>query len=391
VASGVLDPSQFAANPDQNDTAFNLLVIGDQKTAPADNSTIEVKVVHGAPDAPAVDAVTADGTAIVDDAAYGDVTDYLPVPGADVVTLDITTADQSTRVASYQTTGGVQGVTAVALASGFLSPDDNQSGEAFGLFVFLGTDADDATATAGIPLPEAARVQLAHNAADPGAASVDIFINGALAVNDFAFRTATPFITLPSGAGNVEVDVAGPNAGTNIGDALTPADSLFNASPEFGPGSTTTVFANGVITPADFEGDANTIAFNLYPVAAQEAVETAGNFEFKIFHGATDAPAVDVVAGGSIDLALNLMYGMATPDFASLTPDTDVVVDINAAGGATVASYQVDVAALGVGGATGIVAASGFLTPDNDQNGPAFEPVFFPAAGGASAIIPAAP
>ncbi len=389
IAQGVLDPSQFADNPDDVDTAFNLLVIGDQKTAPASADTIEVRVVHGSPDAPSVDAVTPDGVSIVDDASYGDATGYLPVPGASVVTLDVTTADNSARVASYQTTGGVQGVTAVAVASGFLDPSANNDGPGFGLFVYLGLDAEDATASEGLPLPEAARVQLVHNAADPAALTVDIFINGRLALNDVPFRAASPFITLPSGPGNVTVDIAGAGAGENVGDEIDPQDSLFNASPVFPPGSTTTVFANGVLTPADFDGLAATIEFGLFPIASQEAVGTDGNFEFKVFHGATDAPNVDINALGATIIP-DLAYGTANDMFISLPGDTIATVTVAEAGGADLASYLLNVGDLGLGGASGIVAASGFLSPGDNQNGAAFAPVFFSAEGGAGVALPVA-
>jgi hypothetical protein len=46
-----------------------------------------------------------------------------------------------------------------------------------------------------------ARVQVIHNSADAAAAVVDVYINGGAqpAINDFAFRTATPFIDLTPG------------------------------------------------------------------------------------------------------------------------------------------------------------------------------------------------
>ena len=81
------------------------------------------------------------------------------------------------------------------LASGFLTPSASQDGEAFGLLAVF----PDGT-TALLPQLTDARVQVIHNAADPAAAVVDVYIEEVStdepAIADFAFRTATPYIDL---------------------------------------------------------------------------------------------------------------------------------------------------------------------------------------------------
>jgi hypothetical protein len=42
------------------------------------------------------------------------------------------------------------------------------------------------------------RLQVIHNAADPLAAVVDVYVNGGLAIDNFEFRAATPFIDVPA-------------------------------------------------------------------------------------------------------------------------------------------------------------------------------------------------
>ena len=45
-------------------------------------------------------------------------------------------------------------------------------------------------------LAQTARVQVIHNAPNP---TVDVYVNGVLAIDNFAFRTARPFLDLPAG------------------------------------------------------------------------------------------------------------------------------------------------------------------------------------------------
>ena len=52
---------------------------------------------------------------------------------------------------------------------------------------------------------ENAQVMVIHNAADPGASEVDVFLNGELLANDFAFRTAIPFTELPAGDHTIQI------------------------------------------------------------------------------------------------------------------------------------------------------------------------------------------
>ena len=95
---------------------------------------------------------------------------------------------------------GLEGGSAVVFASGFLTPSANQNGEAFGLYAALGNGT-----VVAFPSVSQARLQVIHNAADKAAASVDVYLwNGdenelVVKLDDFAFRTATPFVDVPAG------------------------------------------------------------------------------------------------------------------------------------------------------------------------------------------------
>ncbi|MDT8325012.1 MAG: DUF4397 domain-containing protein, partial [Bacteroidota bacterium] len=84
------------------------------------------------------------------------------------------------------------------------------------------------TMTAGAGLTaQQARLQVIHNAADPAAASVDIYLNGSILLDDFAFRTATPFVDVPAGVA-LSIGVA-PGNSTGAQDIIATFTPTFDA------------------------------------------------------------------------------------------------------------------------------------------------------------------
>ncbi len=216
-------------------------------------------------------------------------------------------------------------------------------------------------------LAQTARLQVIHNAADPAAASVDVWVNGALlpVFDNFAFRTATPFIDVPAGV-PLTIAVA-PDTSTTEASAI----ATFNVGPLV-DGEKYVLFANGVVGSGfTANPDGANITFDLFPFAGgRESGINPTELDMLIFHGATDAPTVDIVArtGGAAPFTLvdDLSYG----DFfgyASI-PTLEFALDIkDASGTITVATFTVDLRA--AGGGAGVVFASGFLNPGQ---GPAF-------------------
>jgi hypothetical protein len=212
---------------------------------------------------------------------------------------------------------------------------------------------------------EFARLQVIHNAADPGAEVVDVWVNDDLFLDDFAFRTATPFVDVPAGV-DLTIGVAGPSS-TMPGDAL--ATFVVNLVGD----ETYVAVANGVLDPAGFQAnpDGMDIAFTLYTRdQIREMADEMTNVDFVAFHGATDAPTVDVIARGVATVVDDLTYGSFT-DYVSVPADS-YILDVTPGGdnSTIVASYEADLS--GLGGGAAVVFASGFLTPDDDQDGAVF-------------------
>ncbi len=379
VANGVLNPAGFAANPDGVATGFNLFVKSGTREAALDPNNLDFIFFHGATDAPTVDAIAREVATVVDNAAYTDFTDYVSVP-ADKYLIDVTPGDLPSTIVTtsraYLDNAG--GAAAVIFASGFFDPIANPGGKAFKLFYAL----PDGTVKQ-LPFITTAKVQVIHNAADPAAAEVDIYVDGALALDNFAFRTATPYLDLP---GNVPVSIAvAPPTSTSVDDAIATIPATFKAGYGY------IVMATGVLTPALFNPnpDGADIGFNVLVKENTEFVsDRANGLEFFGVHACTDAPTVDIIARDVATLLDNVSYG-AVSDYQIVPANTTYILDV-ALGDApetVVASYEASLAA--VAGQSAVVFASGFLSPELNPEGSLPFGLYYTLADGTTGAFPA--
>ncbi len=375
VANGVLNPANFAVNPDGNSTAFTLFLQNNIRNMAMNGTDVDFVAVHGASDAPSVDVIARTVATIVNDASYGDITGYVTVPPANYV-LDVTPAAGAPIVASFQADlSSLGGGSAVVFASGFLDPSANQNGASFGLFAAL---ANGTVVT--LPATSQARLQVIHNAADPGAAIVDVYVNGSLLLDNFAFRTATPFIFVPAGVVL--------NIGVAAGNSTSVNDTLKNFEVTLQNGNSYIAVANGVLNPANFSvnPDGKSTAFTLFlQDQMRENAVNSGDVDFRAVHGASDAPTVDVIARTVATLVDDASYSDIT-GYVSVPPANYILDVTPAAGSPIVASFQADLSSLGGGSA--VVFASGFLDPSTNQNGAAFG-LFAALANGTVVTFPA--
>ncbi|MEM8907051.1 MAG: alkaline phosphatase D family protein, partial [Bacteroidota bacterium] len=131
---------------------------------------------------------------------------------------------------------------------------------------------------------ETARVQLIHAAQNQ---TVEVQVNGATALPIFAYLTATPYLELPAGQ-PLTIDlipIGGP----------TPETAIETFQVQFAAGESYVVAAHGTFDP----NDNIPVELAVYE-AAQESADNEQNVALLFFHGASDAPGVDVQTGGTI-------------------------------------------------------------------------------------------
>jgi hypothetical protein len=342
-------------DPDENYVAIANGIVGDPDApftldiiAPArqvaEAGGVDFAIVHGSTDAPAVDVEARDVAILAEDLSFGEITDYLNVPAANY-TVDVRPAGSDIIVGSYLAPlTPLNGGAAVVIASGFLNP---QSPDDPG-FALLAVLADGTVLT----LPEianSARLQLVHNSPSP---TVDIWVNNEPFETDFAFRTATAYADVPAGV-NLNVGVA-------LAGSTSPDDILVDFDFVLDPDETYQIIANGIVGDMD-------APFNLEVVAPARETAAADEVAFTVFHGAPDAPAVDIDLGGLGSLVEGLAYTDQSGYFDATA--VNYTLDVFPAGSSDLlATYSAPLESLA--GSALTVMASGFLEPDPDQ--PAF-------------------
>ncbi len=378
VANGIVSPTGYA--PSSMMAPFTLNTFTSPASALPGPTQTQILVNHGSTDAPTVDVVAPfTGTnpvipnVLVNNAAYTNFSNWLTVGTTD---LKLQVRDQFSEnvVQEYSAplqTLGLGGTRITVVASGFLNPAVNSTGPAFGLWV--------ATAAAGslIPLPTttttSTRLQAIHNCADAAAAQVDVWLNSAATgstaikiADNFAFRSATPFIDVPTGQ-LVTVSIASPTS-------TSAASPIANFTYNLAPTSKYQLIASGIVSPTGYTPNSTTAPFTLIANAnVKERATNLANTDVLVFHGATDAPPVNVVAAGNGTIVSNISYGAYNATGYNQLPTNNYTLAVtNVVGTTTVASYLAPLSTLSLTGNAITVLASGFLTPASNSNGAAF-------------------
>lgn len=206
-----------------------------------------------------------------------------------------------------------------------------------------------------------ARVQVIHNSADAAVSVIDVYLDGVLTINDFAFRTASSFIDVPAGT-PISVAVAPANS-TSVGDAIATFPYTLTEN------ETYVLVAEGIVSPTGYS-PATPFDIAVFDMG-REAAASAGNTDVLVHHGSTDAPTVDVdevTAGNLVD---NISYSEFQGYLELATADYQLEVK-DETGTTVVASYDAPLATLNLDDAAIVVVASGFLDPAVNSSGPAF-------------------
>lgn len=249
-----------------------------------------IRAVHTVPDAPAVDIALAGGDVLVSGPAFPNASDYLEVPAG--------TYDLEVRVAGTQdvvlplpgvelTRGTVYDVYAIGTAANgqiypFVIPSPLAAASADASAM---TAAPACAVVLGIGTQTDACVDVIH--ASPDAPAVDVWVNGAPALQNVAFGDFSGWIALPAGEYQVQVTPAGQGVEAAVIDATVTVEA----------GMAYHIAATGTVAQ---------IAPQIYP--ADLSMTEDGNARVRVIHASPDAPEVDIALAGGDVLIANLAF-----------------------------------------------------------------------------------
>jgi len=245
-----------------------------------DDAAARVRVVHAVPDAPAIDLKlnTADGTPVVENVAFTDITDYTTLAGGDA-TFVITAASATEDLFIFEPISLVNGNVYTVVAHGTLDSLDSYP---FGVRVFI--DNDDGSSYVDLTaLPPTSNIRVIHTSYD--ASAVDIRLDDVVEIAALNFGLASSYTEVNSGLRNIVV---------------TPAGS---ATPE--------VISIDLMLQKNFEYtilavDELALIDALY--AVDDRTPDPANAKIRFIHAMPDAPTVDIKVGS----------GMAAATFADV-------------------------------------------------------------------------
>ena len=285
------------------------LVLKDKITPPSGN-LLNIRVVHSAPSAPAVDVyVTAPGadintaTPTLSNVAFTEFSDFLEIPEGDYQ-IRVTTVGSKDPVFDSGTVTLDAGSIFSAVAV------DATSGESPISLVVL---TNDPTTPFFEIDDKSASLRVLHGS--PNAPNVDVLIDDEVVLEDVPYKTASKFLSVASGSRNIKVNAAGTST------------TVINADLDAALNSFTTIIA------ADFSEQIVPLVLPDENTPPADPV----SLKVRVVHGAPSAPPVDVYVtapGADINAATPTLSNVAFTEFSPFLeiPEGDYQIRVTTVG-----------------------------------------------------------
>lgn len=389
IASGVRTPSDFDSSVNsESDIAFQIQIAEVPFEEEVSAGEAFLLLDHGTPDLPNIRLIAP---------GVGDATADLPeglplnfpllggeVPAFDFPLIQVTD-NLTTEIFGEYSLGllSFSGQVVTVVTSGFFTAENNSGIDDpnFNTFFIPNTGGPFLPLAEPTP-PVDGSIEVIHESPDPSLDSVDIYVNGELAIQGLKFRESTGRLPIPAGNNRLAVSPAGA-----VDTAWSATDVFINFSLNAGnlllEGFDYTATAFGLRDTTGFSNPSNSeLNFKLALSEARTTATNPDNVDILFFHGSPNAPTVDFIIDGQfIPLVNNLSFGAFSPIYASLPADQEYQLNITAAddNDQIVKAYRLDLT--GLAGKAVTLSASGSL-----ESMPAFG--LYLSEGTEAALIP---
>jgi hypothetical protein len=226
------------------------------------------------------------------------------------------------------------------------------------------------------------RIQFIHNSPDDAASVVDIYSDDVLLFDDFAFRTASPFVDAPIGV-EFTISVA-PQTSMSVADAFASFPFTMVEDEKF------IMVVNGITGLSSTQYNPSPpLSIDVFEGAREEAIDPVG-LSFAIHQGSIDAPTLDFYQPAvNIFWADNIPYTEFAGYYEYPASISNSQWSIQTEDGVLIEQYLMD--GTDYPGVALVLLTSGFLDPSMNGDGPAFGIWWALGEGGPLLEVPIVP
>lgn len=220
------------------------------------------------------------------------------------------------------------------------------------------------TAFFSISTAQTARVQIIHNSPDAATEQVDLYIDGVLWVDNFLFRTSSPFLNIPLG-NDMQVAIA-------MANSTSVADAFYELPVELISLETYVLILSGIVDTASYTA-APAFAIEVFEGGRDNAIDPA-NVDVVIHQGSPDAPVLDIIEISNTGSRIIVDDANHGEYFGYLeAPTQNYTVQLTDETGTEILNeYNVPFETLNLGSESITALLSGFMDTTANNNGPGF-------------------
>lgn len=356
MIAGVDAPGAYAANPDGKATDLRIVTLPSVGLTVTDASKVALSFANGTTDAAAMTLKFRSGATLVNLAKFGDISTFSSTPANTLFgptapsLLDITDAGNNPITSLITSFSAYSKKSLFLFTSGFANPAANQNGAAWGLF------AVDTTGGMAMPInTTGARLQLLNNSFDPGADSLDVWLNTIKVASNLGYAKMAPILTVPTGTYDITF-----SRRNSVDTSLNALSKIYGFN--IATGQSYLAMATGVIDTTVYatnpQGLDRTIMIKASNAYRETAVNT-GQVDIAFYNGSPDAPALDVIRLGtsSLKISNDKAYGDNSFTYVSMVTGKYLVALTNSDSTRFYGTYVLNLN--GMAGKAGILFTSG--------------------------------